>query len=242
MVMANLWTVLLALDFKDCPFLDLTTHGMQPMVSNDGETVITFNGEIYNYIELREELLGLGHTFRSTGDTEVLLNAYRQWGEDCLSKLNGMWAFLIYDRRKKSVFGSRDRFGIKPLYYFRSKDQLIIASEIKAIAASGYYSPAPNWSIAANYLLNDQLSIPTNNRETFYNQVCEVPAGTAFTIDLQGRMRDVVLFGRLTPALKTVGEIRRSILLSSWRIPSVLDLEAMFQSEFACPGDWILQQ
>jgi asparagine synthase (glutamine-hydrolysing) len=109
------------------------------MISKDGALVLVFNGEIFNYVELRRELELLGHTFTSTGDTQVLLYAYQQWGHECLQKLNGMWAFLIYDRQRNRVFGSRDRFGMKPLFYYRANRYALFASEIKGIRASGLY-------------------------------------------------------------------------------------------------------
>jgi asparagine synthase (glutamine-hydrolysing) len=116
--------------------LDLSRAGHQPMRSGDGRYVLVFNGEIYNYIELRQQLTDLGHSFVSNTDTEVLLEAYRQWGSDCVSRFNGMWAFAIYDVREQTIFFSRDRFGIKPLYYVLRHDALAFASEIKAILAA----------------------------------------------------------------------------------------------------------
>jgi asparagine synthase (glutamine-hydrolysing) len=124
--------------FRRLSILDLSEAGHQPMVSEDGQYVLVFNGEIFNYVELRSELRQLGYQFRSSGDSEVLLAAYREWGRECLSKLNGMWAFVIYDRRHRLIFGSRDRFGVKPLYYSRTSDVMQFASEIKALRASGY--------------------------------------------------------------------------------------------------------
>ena len=124
--------------------LDLTSKAHQPMISEDGQLILVFNGEIYNYVELRRDLQSLGHTFKSTGDTEVLLHAYQQWGHDCLQKLNGMWAFLIYDRQRGRVFGSRDRFGVKPLFYYRTNRYALFASEIKGIRASGLYQGGVN--------------------------------------------------------------------------------------------------
>ena len=122
--------------FRRLSILDLSEAGHQPMVSEDGHYVLIFNGEIFNYVELRTELRQLGYRFRSTGDSEVLLAAYRQWGRECLSKLNGMLAFVIYDRRHRRIFGSRDRFGVKPLYYSCSSEVIQFASEIKALRAS----------------------------------------------------------------------------------------------------------
>src|SRR5664280_2377928 len=119
--------------FVRLSILDLSTAGHQPMFSYDNRYVMVFNGEIYNYIELRDELRNKGHVFHSGTDTEVILAAYMEWGEDCLDRLNGMWAFVIYDRREKKVFASRDRFGIKPLYYYHDDNTFIFASEITPI-------------------------------------------------------------------------------------------------------------
>ncbi|MCY4011090.1 MAG: asparagine synthase (glutamine-hydrolyzing) [Gammaproteobacteria bacterium] len=116
--------------------IDLSRDSDQPFVSNDGSLVITYNGEIFNYLELRTELAGLGHTFRTRSDTEVLLAAYAEWGHDVCSHLNGMWAFAIYDVRKRELFCSRDRFGIKPLYYASVGERLLLASEVKALLAA----------------------------------------------------------------------------------------------------------
>ena len=113
--------------------IDLSRESDQPFVSNDGSLVLTYNGEIFNYVELRAELAGLGHVFRTQSDTEVLLAAYEEWGHDVCSHLNGMWAFVIYDVRKRELFCSRDRFGIKPLYYASVGERLLLASEVKAL-------------------------------------------------------------------------------------------------------------
>jgi len=106
------------------------------MMSADGRYVVVFNGEIYNYLELRAELQQLGARFLSHTDTEVLLEAYRFWGKDCVTRFNGMWALALYDGKEEEVFFSRDRFGIKPLYYCLRNDCLVFASEIKAILAA----------------------------------------------------------------------------------------------------------
>ena len=172
--------------FRRLSILDLEQTGHQPMTSIDGSCTIVFNGEIYNFVELREKLEARGYRFRSTGDTEVLLNAYCEWGEDCLPMLNGMWAFLIYDRRRKLIFGSRDRFGVKPLFVHRSKREILLASEIKSIRASGLYDTRINWPIAADFLVRQKLD---EGNETFYAEIEQIPAGSGFALGLDGRMR-----------------------------------------------------
>lgn len=115
--------------------LDLTDAGHQPMLSNDGRYSISYNGEIYNFIELRTELEALGHTFRSRTDTEVILTAYVAWGCDCVKRFNGMFAFVVWDRIRRELFIARDRYGIKPLYYAFLESSFVFGSEQKAILA-----------------------------------------------------------------------------------------------------------
>jgi asparagine synthase (glutamine-hydrolysing) len=122
----------MGLGHRRLAILDPSKAGRQPMSYLGGRYWISYNGEIYNYIELREELAGLGYTFRSQTDTEVVLAAYTQWGADALLKFNGMWAFAIWDQQERELFLSRDRFGIKPLYYQNAASDFYFASEIKA--------------------------------------------------------------------------------------------------------------
>jgi asparagine synthase (glutamine-hydrolysing) len=175
------------LGFRRLSILDLSAAGHQPMSTEDGQVVVVFNGEIYNFVELRRELEGLGHSFRSSGDTEVLLRAYLQWGKQCLPRLNGMWAFAIHDKRRGVVFASRDRFGIKPLYRCASKTHFLLASEIKSIRASGLVPSAINWSTAARFLLENRLD---ETNETFYEGIEHVPPGTALEVDLHGAHKE----------------------------------------------------
>ena len=178
------------LAFRRLAILDLSPSGHQPLTSADGRLTIVFNGEIYNYIELREELRALGHVFRSSGDTEVLLHAYQEWGRNCLPKLNGMWAFLIHDARRGVVFGSRDRFGVKPLYRHRTADALYMASEIKAIRASGAYKWATNWTAAGELLCRAGHVSGNDVNGTFYAGIDQVAPGTAFEIDGAGTLNE----------------------------------------------------
>jgi asparagine synthase (glutamine-hydrolysing) len=126
----------IALGHRRLSIIDLD-GGKQPMQSDDGTLTITFNGEIYNYLELKAELTSLGHTFRTNSDTEVILNSYRQWGESCVHKFNGMWAFALWDSTKQMLFCSRDRIGEKPFYYAQTDEGFVFASEIKALFGFG---------------------------------------------------------------------------------------------------------
>src|SRR5262245_58204388 len=119
--------------------IDLSDAARQPMASHDGRWQIVYNGELYNFRELRTELEPLGHRFRTRSDTDVLIAAWAQWGTRSLERLNGMFAFAIWDTRERKLTLARDRFGVKPLYYARAGDTFLFGSEIKAIAAHGAY-------------------------------------------------------------------------------------------------------
>jgi asparagine synthase (glutamine-hydrolysing) len=123
----------LSLGHRRLSIIDLSNAGRQPMYNEDGSVMIIYNGEIYNYKELRNELEKLNHKFQSNTDTETIIHGYEQWGEQITEKLNGMFAFCIYDQKKKKLFLARDRLGIKPLYYYWNNNKFIFASEIKAI-------------------------------------------------------------------------------------------------------------
>ncbi len=127
-----------ALGFRRLAIIDLE-HGVQPMCNETGDVVVTFNGEIYNHLEVRKELIDKGHKFATNSDTECLVHAYEEYGYDMLDHLRGMFAFVIWDDKKKRLFGARDFFGIKPFYYARVKGGFIYASEIKAILEHPLY-------------------------------------------------------------------------------------------------------
>ena len=118
--------------------------GAQPLTNEDGSLVITYNGEVYNYVELAADLRKAGHTFRTRSDTEVLVHAWEEWGPGMFERLNGQFAFAIYDRRTHTMMLARDRFGVRPLYYAQPQGDLVFASEVKAIFASGVVTPAPD--------------------------------------------------------------------------------------------------
>lgn len=123
----------ITLGHRRLSIVDLSSHGHQPMEDHSQMYSIIFNGEIYNFLEIKKELIQRGYTFKSASDTEVLLNAFIEWGESCVEKFNGMWAFAIWNKKTKDLFLSRDRFGKKPLFYSQINGQLVFASEMKAI-------------------------------------------------------------------------------------------------------------
>jgi asparagine synthase (glutamine-hydrolysing) len=131
------------LGFRRLSIIDLG-GGHQPLCNEDESVWIVFNGEIYNYQELRQFLLSKGHQFRTQSDTEVIVHLYEELGEACLERLRGMFAFAIWDNRRKSLFIARDRVGIKPLYYYHSSSSFIFGSEIKVILADPEVTPEVN--------------------------------------------------------------------------------------------------
>jgi len=139
-----------AFGHKRLSIIDLSRQGHQPMSYID-RYWITYNGEIYNYIELKEELKKLGYSFKSQTDTEVILAAYDAWGVDCQNKFNGMWAFALFDIEKEVIFISRDRFGIKPLYFYQDNKNFIFASEIKALLENKEVVTSPNVNFLKEY-------------------------------------------------------------------------------------------
>lgn len=139
--------------------IDLGATGHQPMCTSDKKLWITYNGEIYNYVELKKELQHLGYAFFTTSDTEVILNAYKQWGKDCLSRFNGMWAFVIYDINNNEIFAARDRFGVKPFYYYKDEKNFVFASEQKALVKSKLVKTGVNPAAVFDYFVKGELEL-----------------------------------------------------------------------------------
>lgn len=161
--------------------LDTSSAGDQPMQVDDGTISITFNGEIYNYQELRDELTHAGHHFRTGTDTEVILRAYRQWGTECVQRFNGMWSFALWDNATRRLFCSRDRFGVKPFYFALHDGVFFFASEIKQILhASGMARQANPQAVLA--LL--EWGLADHATETFFEGVYQLPGAHTLTIDL----------------------------------------------------------
>jgi asparagine synthase (glutamine-hydrolysing) len=171
----------IGLGFVRLSIIDLSPAGHQPKLSQDGRYVIVFNGEIYNYIELREELKQVGVVFVTNTDTEVLLNAYIHWGEDCMNRFNGMWAFIIYDRETRSVFAARDRFGVKPFYYIQTDDYIGFCSEIPPLLSLLDHKPTPNRQTIFDFLVFNRTD---QTEATFFEEIKKLPHGHQFRLDL----------------------------------------------------------
>src|SRR5262249_4759903 len=165
--------------------LDVSTAGNQPMQTADGALAITYNGEIYNYKELREELKQLGHSFRTETDTEVVLHAYQQWGEDCLHRFNGMWAFALLDLRRRTLFCSRDRFGVKPFYYALHGQNFYFASEIKQILSVSGIPRLANPSTVTHFL---EWGLVDHSSQTFFTEISQLPGGHSLTLELSSSL------------------------------------------------------
>ena len=174
----------LAFAHRRLSIIDLSETGHQPMCNKTATHWITFNGEIYNYIELKEELKKLGHIFISESDTEVVLIAYKHWGTDCVNHFNGMWAFCIYDTEKQICFASRDRLGVKPFYYVNTDRMFSFASEQKAFIKSGIIPLQINKKALHDYLINDLLE---NNPSNFFEGINELWPGTNLTYDIHSK-------------------------------------------------------
>jgi asparagine synthase (glutamine-hydrolysing) len=164
--------------------IDLTSGGHQPMSSQDGRYTIIFNGEIYNYKELREELKIGGVLFTSDSDTEVLLAAWTTWGADCLPRLVGMFVFAVFDRHNASLTFVRDAFGIKPFFYLREGEDFLFASEVPALLELKSSKTQPNWQLAYDYLVH---GVYDSREETFFEDVLQLMPGHLLVVNLVKR-------------------------------------------------------
>ena len=172
---------IVALGHRRLSIIDTSIKGHQPMSYDNGKYWIVFNGEIYNYLELRSEINNLGGSFFSNSDTEVVLAAYKHWGTQCVQHFNGMWAFVIYDHEKNIIFGSRDRLGVKPLYYHLNENYFIFASEQKAIVKSKLCKTGINSKAVFDYLV---LSHSETENEGFFKNILSLTPGNNFIFDI----------------------------------------------------------
>ncbi|MBE9207143.1 asparagine synthase (glutamine-hydrolyzing) [Nostoc sp. LEGE 06077] len=170
----------LGLGHRRLAIIDLSPAGHQPMSTVDGQLIMTYNGEIYNFNELRIELESLGYQFRSRTDSEVLLYAYAEWREKCLERFNGMFAFAIWDKRRRELFLARDRYGIKPLYYTNTGTKFIFGSEVKAIMAHPDYPRSIDFEGLLEYLTFQNFLTD----KTLFKDIKLLPAGTYMCLSL----------------------------------------------------------
>lgn len=177
----------LGLGHRRLSIIDLSDAASQPMHSADGRYAMVLNGEIYNYLELKMSLVSAGHSFRSSSDTEVLLKLFSIEGPACLQKLDGMFAFAIYDNIKQELFCARDRFGEKPFYYHSSDEKFLFASEMKALFAAGVGKDVSRKFIF-NYLLYGVSDDVNNPSDTFYDSVKQLEPAHCITISREGKL------------------------------------------------------
>jgi asparagine synthase (glutamine-hydrolysing) len=169
----------IGLGHRRLSIIDTSESANQPFYFKD-KHVLVFNGAIYNYIELREELETHGYSFSTTSDTEVLIASYDFWGEECVKKFNGMWSFAIFDSKNNKLFCSRDRFGIKPFYYFTDDDKFIFASEIKPILEIEKIEEV-NLDVLLQYLI---VNMSEQSDQTFFKKILKLPASHSLVLDL----------------------------------------------------------
>ncbi len=235
-----------ALGFRRLSIIDLSPAGSQPMSDEAGRYTLIHNGEIYNYRELRAELEGRGHRFRSRTDTEVVLAAYREWGPECVARFNGMWAFAIWDSQERRLFASRDRFGIKPLYYRLDGRRLAFASELKAFRADPSFAPRASLVAVRDYLDHAALD---HTEETFLEGVRRLPPAHNLSFSEDGLQLDRYwrLEHRKRPAGDPVDAVRE-LFLDSIRLHLRSDVPVgtalsggLDSSAVACAADSFLR-
>lgn len=160
----------IAFGHKRLKIIDLTKKGHQPMSDSKKEIFIAFNGEIYNFQEIRQDLIKKGYSFNSSSDTEVIIYAYKEWGINCIKRFNGMFAFALYDKNKDNLYLVRDRFGIKPLFYTIHNNEVIFSSEVKSILKYPKFIKEPNWRAISSYLSYRYVL----GEETFFKNIYSV--------------------------------------------------------------------
>ena len=214
-----------ALGFRRLSIIDLSESGDQPLYNEDRSKVLVFNGEIYNYQELREELIQAGHTFVSNTDSETLIHGYEQWGEELVYRLRGMYAFAIWDQKAKRLFSARDIFGIKPLYYAQMNGTLMFGSEIKSFLEHPKFDKVFNEDALGNYL--SFQFVPTN--ETFFKGVFCVQPGHYFIYE-SGKMTIKRYFepnftGDTTKSFEEVVDDIEKVMKESVEMHKISDVE-----------------
>jgi asparagine synthase (glutamine-hydrolysing) len=210
----------LCLGHRRLSIIDLSRAGRQPMANEDGSVVLVFNGEIYNFGELRDKLIAAGHRFASRTDSEVIVHGYEQWGEQVVEHLCGMFAFALWDRRARQLFLARDPMGIKPLYYWQNPaGAFAFASEIKAFRALPDFRPALNPRAMGQFL---ELNFIADLHATSLAGVCKLPAGHTLTLRGDGRLATPRRY-YTPPAIEPCAETDAAIEERTDRLYTVLD-------------------
>lgn len=213
----------ISMGFRRLSFLDLEA-GSQPLYNEDGRFALTFNGEIYNFQSIREKLLAAGHIFKTHSDSEVLIHGYEEYGTELLSHLRGMFAFVIWDKQEKTLFGARDFFGIKPFYYTHFNNTLVYASEIKSILEHPDVEKVLNEEALENYLTFQYSALP----ETFFKGIFKLPPAHYF-IFKEGVMTTTrywePVFNETTGALETYVDAIDAQMKESIEAHKISDVE-----------------
>jgi asparagine synthase (glutamine-hydrolysing) len=235
-----------ALAHRRLAIIDLSRDGRQPMSDETGRYKLVFNGEIYNYLELRAVLEKLGRTFQTRTDTEVVLTAFSEWGGECVQRFNGMWAFAVWDSKTRSLFCSRDRFGEKPFYYRSQGGRFVFASELKAFRALPGLSLSPNLTMVRDYLEQTFLD---HTGETFFTGIHQLPAAHSLVVSQDGMRLE--RYWRLQPSDVPAGdpaESLRELFLDSVRLRLRSDVPigtclsgGLDSSAIACGVDHLLR-
>lgn len=194
----------IALGHLRLSIIDLSKEAAQPMPYSNRYHII-HNGELYNYIEIREQLQQKGYHFNSQSDTEVIVAAYNLWGNNCLQQFDGMFAFAIWDEQEKKLFAARDRFGEKPFFFFYDQEQFLFASEMKALWSMGVPKEVNN-SMLYNFLSIDYTSNPADPQETFYQNIHKLPAASFLTYSLSNNQIEIEKYWQVYPETITISE------------------------------------
>lgn len=182
--------ITLAMGHRRLSILDLSVAGHQPMCIDNDTLAITYNGEIYNYIEVRNELITKGYCFKSNCDTEVILQAYKEWGEECVQHFNGMWSFVIWDKAKAKLFASRDRLGAKPFYYYYDGANFVFSSELKQLCQCSIMPRTLNESVLVAQIA---YGISDYSDECLINEAKVLPGGHSLTLNYKKESEEVEL-------------------------------------------------
>jgi len=185
--------------------IDLSKEAAQPMQYLNRYCIV-HNGELYNYIEIREQLLKKGYQFHSQSDTEVIVAAYDAWATDCLQHFDGMFAFAIWDEKEKKLFAARDRFGEKPFFFFYNEGQLLFASEMKSLWSIGVNKEV-NSAMLYNFLTIGYTSNPSGPQETFFQNIHKLPAASFFTYSFSDHQLQIEKYWQVYPEVKAIKEL-----------------------------------